>query len=118
MRSHRALCLADERSRAGISLKAAAPSAGAFLAARADDHVAQLARRAGVAREHFAVQHHAAADACAERDDHGALRTFGTADQRLRQRGHVRVVADAQVKVRARLDRARRSKFFQPRLFA
>ncbi len=53
----------------------------------------------------FAVQHHAAADACAERDDHGALRTFGTADQRLRQRSHVRVVADAQVKVRARLDR-------------
>ena len=105
MRGHRALCLTDERSRAGISLKAAAPSAGAFLAARADDHVAQLARRAGVAREHFAVQHHAAADACAERDDHGALRTFGTADQHLRQRSHVRVVADAQVKARARLDR-------------
>ena len=68
MCSHRALCLADERGRAGISLKAAAPSAGAFLAARADDHVAQLARRAGVAREHFAVQHHAAADACAKCD--------------------------------------------------
>lgn len=67
--------------------------------------MAQLARRAGVAREHFAVQHHAAADACAERDDHGALRTFGTADQHLRQRSHVRVVADAQVKARARLDR-------------
>ena len=37
-------------------------------------HVADLARRARVACQELAAEHHAAADARAERDDDGALR--------------------------------------------
>ena len=71
-----------------------------------DDHVADLARRARVACQELAAEHHAAADARAERDDDGALRAAAAAEQRLAQRRGVCVVAEVDGKRSMRAQRA------------
>jgi hypothetical protein len=68
--------------------------------------VADLARRARVACQELAAEHHAAADARAERDDDGALRAAAAAEQRLAQRRGVCVVAEVDGKRSVRAQRA------------
>ena len=106
VRGHGALRVADERRGGGVSLKAAAAAAGAFLAVFRDDHVPKLARGAGVTREELAAEHHAAAHARAERDDDGALRAFAAAEERFAQRRGVCVVAEVNGERRIRAQRA------------
>lgn len=86
VRGHGALRVADQRRGGGVGLEASAAAAGALFAVFRDDHVADLARRARVACQELAAEHHAAADARAERDDDGALRAAAAAEQRLAQR--------------------------------
>ena len=110
VRGHGALRVADEGCCGGVSFKAAAAAAGAFLAVFRDDHVPKLARGAGVAREELAAEHHAAAHARAERDDNGALRAFAAAEERFAQRRGVCVVAEVNGERRIRAQRASKVK--------
>ena len=106
VRGHGALRVADQRRGGGVGLEASAAAAGALFAVFRDDHVADLARRARVACQELAAEHHAAADARAERDDDGALRAAAAAEQRLAQRRGVCVVAEVDGKRSMRAQRA------------
>ena len=106
VRGHGALRVADQRRGGGVGLEASAAAAGALFAVFRDDHVADLARRARVACQELAAEHHAAADARAERDDDGALRAAAAAEQRLAQRRSVCVVAEVDGKRSVRAQRA------------
>ena len=97
---HGCLRHADEGCGGGIRLEAASAAAGARLPVCHDDHVPQLAGGAGIAREQFAVQHHAAAHASAQRDHHSALGALGAARLYLRQRGGIGVIHQTDGKAR------------------
>ena len=58
----------DERAGGGIALVAAAQAAGAGLAARMEDHVADLPGKPAAAAQQAATRGHGASDARAQRD--------------------------------------------------
>ena len=85
---------ADDRRCGTVSLQAAMVAAGAGNAVQIEDHMAEFTTDPMAALPDLSINDDAAADACADRNEHAGGSSGADAGNTLRQSGNISVVID------------------------